>query len=415
MTPPRDPRLSAFFSPILDPTTEPDSGPLEARLDESDHAFQRDVFRSQRAIRFLVVCVSALGAALALPFDGSRSLILLAAGLSYGVLLWALPAFLNDAAPRGARSMRWLPPAVVASDLAAVAAIFGLAAPPGLAHRFLIAATLVVWSAGFYFRWQLAGGAAVVSVVVYAAVAGIPLGAEGAANVVIFGTVAAALTLELARFRLRVAQLRSFCRQVGDGDVGLKLALTGSQAPDEISALGRAIDSMRRRLAEQIGVDALTGCLNRRALESRLRGEWRLAKRRDSMVGVLALDMDHFKEINDIHGHPMGDTVLQQFAGIVRGVARESDVVARLGGDEFIVVLPDTDAEGTTILAERLRERVAEFDFGTYQKPIKLTISVGVALARGSNEITPIEILGEADRALYQSKESGRNRVSLRR
>ena len=114
---------------------------------------------------------------------------------------------------------------------------------------------------------------------------------------------------------------------------------------------------MRQRLIELIGTDPLTECLNRRALETRLARECRQARRRGTPLSVLAVDVDHFKSINDSYGHPFGDYVLQTVADIMKETARDTDAVARLGGDEFILVLPDTGMQGATAFAERLRQQ----------------------------------------------------------
>jgi diguanylate cyclase (GGDEF)-like protein len=168
---------------------------------------------------------------------------------------------------------------------------------------------------------------------------------------------------------------------------------------------------MRNRLGELIGTDPLTGCLNRRALEARLRADWRQAKRRGSHVAILAIDLDHFKEINDTRGHPVGDQVLQQLAGIMKGTARDTDAVSRFGGDEFVLLLPDTGWQGALTFAERLRRRVDDFAFGPPASSLAITVSIGVALARGTDPISPEVLLQEADRALYKAKTGGRNRV----
>ena len=168
---------------------------------------------------------------------------------------------------------------------------------------------------------------------------------------------------------------------------------------------------MRTRLAEQIGTDPLTGCLNRRALETRLRAEWRQAKRRGSTVAVLAIDLDHFKNINDTRGHPFGDVVLQEIVGIMKATARDTDAVARVGGDEFVVVLPDTGWQGALTFAERMRRKVDDFSFASPAGPLGVTISVGVALARGTDPMSPESLLQDADRSLYKAKTAGRNRI----
>jgi diguanylate cyclase (GGDEF)-like protein len=126
---------------------------------------------------------------------------------------------------------------------------------------------------------------------------------------------------------------------------------------------------------------------------------------------VAAIDLDHFKEINDSEGHPAGDVVLQQLAAIMKATARDTDCVARFGGDEFVIVLPDTGWQGALTFAERLRRRVDDFTFGPPGTPMRLTISVGVALGRGSDPITSDMLLKDADTALYKAKTAGRNRV----
>jgi len=172
------------------------------------------------------------------------------------------------------------------------------------------------------------------------------------------------------------------------------------------------VDDMRHRLIELIGTDPLTECLNRRALETRLARECRQARRRGTPLSVLALDVDHFKSINDTYGHPVGDYVLQAVADIMNETARDTDAVARLGGDEFILVLPDTGRQGATAFAERLRCNVSEHVFGDERQALPVTISVGVMVAPEIGDLSPAMMLAEADRSLYRAKSAGRNRIS---
>jgi diguanylate cyclase (GGDEF)-like protein len=223
--------------------------------------------------------------------------------------------------------------------------------------------------------------------------------------------VSAVVIQAYGSFRERMNRLRLFCKLVEDGDITPSFVLGVDKRPDDLTLLANSFESMRSRLAEQIGTDPLTGCLNRRALESRLRAEWRQAKRRNSTVTVLAIDLDHFKNINDTRGHPFGDIVLQELAGIMKATARDTDAVARHGGDEFVIVLPDTGWEGALTFAERLRRQVDDFTFGAETAGIRITISVGVALARGTDPISPEMLLHEADRSLYKAKSGGRNRI----
>jgi diguanylate cyclase (GGDEF)-like protein len=151
--------------------------------------------------------------------------------------------------------------------------------------------------------------------------------------------------------------------------------------------------------------------LNRRAWMSRATIEMAVSVRYRHPVAVLMIDLDHFKQINDTRGHPFGDLVLQELAGIMKATARDTDAVARLGGDEFVVVLPDTGWQGALTFAERMRRKVDDFSFGATTAAMKITISVGVALARGTDPISPEMLLQEADRSLYKAKSAGRNRI----
>ena len=169
---------------------------------------------------------------------------------------------------------------------------------------------------------------------------------------------------------------------------------------------------MRSRLIELVGTDVVTGCLNRRAFESRLQREWRQARRRTSTLALLMVDIDHFKEINDTYGHGAGDAVLAELGEIMRRTARETDTVARLGGDEFVVMLPDTLWQGAMTFAERLRRNVDEHRFSVEDgTKLPITVSVGVALAKGSDPLTHEDLMETADRSLYKAKQGGRNRI----
>jgi diguanylate cyclase (GGDEF)-like protein len=124
----------------------------------------------------------------------------------------------------------------------------------------------------------------------------------------------------------------------------------------------------------------------------------------------LLIDIDHFKKVNDTHGHPAGDAVLRGVAAVARAQARETDLVARYGGEEMAVVLPETDAAGARTIAERLRAAVEGTAHATEHGTLRVTISVGVATWPGGGQ-TAEELLTTADRALYRAKQTGRNRV----
>lgn len=167
-----------------------------------------------------------------------------------------------------------------------------------------------------------------------------------------------------------------------------------------------------RRLRELTLHDPLTGLLNRRALDTELQREWSRLQRDGAPFALLALDLDHFKRVNDRHGHLVGDEVLAQTAQRLRDTVRGSDLVARTGGEEFVVLMPGIDDAGARMAAERLRAAVAGTPFAVSAGPLPLSVSVGVATVcqPGSG---PRDALQRADRALYAAKEGGRDRVVM--
>lgn len=181
-------------------------------------------------------------------------------------------------------------------------------------------------------------------------------------------------------------------------------------------ALQTAMDVMRISLLERENVtDPLTGAFNRRYLDRRLAEEVTRARRYDLSLSVLLIDVDHFKLVNDKHGHQMGDQVLSSLARIAAQELRESDILARYGGEEFLVVASHTPLSGATDLAERLRERIARHDFGLPQEPgqtqaTNLTASVGVT-SIGEGRDSAEKLVQAADENLYRAKREGRNRV----
>jgi two-component system cell cycle response regulator len=167
-----------------------------------------------------------------------------------------------------------------------------------------------------------------------------------------------------------------------------------------------------RRLEALATTDPLTRVLNRRALLDRLTAEVDRARRFNSSLTLLLLDVDHFKMINDTAGHLAGDSVLRQLGALLEEAVRKVDVVARYGGEEFVAILPETSSEGGVTFAERLRERVASqsFDVGI-DKPVHLTVSIGVATFPSPRVATTEDFFARADEALYRAKSGGRNQV----
>jgi diguanylate cyclase (GGDEF)-like protein len=185
---------------------------------------------------------------------------------------------------------------------------------------------------------------------------------------------------------------------------------------------GRRVAELEQRLraAERAArnlslTDPLTGVCNRRRLVEELPLEIERARRTAKPLAVVICDIDHFKRINDGHGHPAGDEVLRAFARLLAGSVRETDWVARYGGEEFVVVLPNADAEGAAGVAGKLRAAVEALAVAADGATIRLTASFGVAACRpGRDDEVPVDALIErADQALYRAKQNGRNRVTV--
>lgn len=158
--------------------------------------------------------------------------------------------------------------------------------------------------------------------------------------------------------------------------------------------------------------DYLTGLRTRGYFEQQLDLELKRAERRQQTFALLMIDVDQFKQLNDTHGHHIGDQVLRDIASILAKDMREVDTVARYGGDEFMLILPETTETGAMQVAERLHRSVEQTGFfaGSPQAPVRLTISIGVAVYDGTTRLKR-ELIKRADAALYSAKNSGRNRV----
>jgi two-component system, cell cycle response regulator len=177
----------------------------------------------------------------------------------------------------------------------------------------------------------------------------------------------------------------------------------------------RYADSLRSNLQAAIElavVDPLTGLNNRRYLEPHLAALLDQAALRGRPVSVMMLDIDHFKQVNDTHGHDAGDQLLRSFSARVKRSVRGADLMCRLGGEEFVVVMPDTNLATAQIVGERIRTAVAgtPFPIDNGAEKIQITVSIGVADSPGAE--IPAALLKRADQALYVSKNGGRNRVT---
>lgn len=178
----------------------------------------------------------------------------------------------------------------------------------------------------------------------------------------------------------------------------------------------RRLEQMVKERTEEIemlsNTDGLTGLWNRRHLEETLKQEFMRASRYGHNLTVMILDLDHFKHVNDTYGHLGGDEVLREAAARVKSSLRHTDFVARYGGEEIVVILTDTPLSSATVVGEKLREAVASSPVSYEGKDIPVTASIGIS-AMHADDTSPQNILERADIGLYQSKEGGRNRVTV--
>lgn len=179
----------------------------------------------------------------------------------------------------------------------------------------------------------------------------------------------------------------------------------------EKAQLKRQVKEAYNRMAEMSTRDDLTGLYNRRYFIEALEQETARAQRYKTDLVLCMIDLDRFKKINDSYGHPAGDVILSEIGEMLSGAIRENDIACRYGGEEFAVILSHTNIEEAFVMSERFRQGVASHRFEYNSTCMQITVSIGIAQYKNSEEISKKQILEIADMALYKAKEKGRNRV----
>lgn len=188
---------------------------------------------------------------------------------------------------------------------------------------------------------------------------------------------------------------------------------------DQVELRARVRAALRTKrlqdmLAQQSFLDGLTGLWNRSYMDRRIESELNVARRYGRPLSIVLSDIDNFKKLNDAYGHLFGDVVLQGVAEGLRAFARRSDIVTRYGGEEFAVLLTDTQLKAAAFVSERLRASFENHHFEAHGEDVVVTASFGVSCTRDlGDELTAENLLGAADRALYASKDAGRNCVHV--
>lgn len=192
------------------------------------------------------------------------------------------------------------------------------------------------------------------------------------------------------------------------------LVIELKQAKETAEKLAGELKAANEKLRGLAYRDGLTGLFNHRYFQDFIEKELTKAIRYERAFSLIMLDIDHFKKINDEYGHPAGDTVLKAISKMIEQTVRKCDVVSRYGGEEFTIVLPETTLKGAVILAERLRKIVEQLVIKVNDDGIRLTVSLGLTVWEPGLAVTKkAEIIDAADRALYKSKNTGRNKVSF--
>ena len=205
----------------------------------------------------------------------------------------------------------------------------------------------------------------------------------------------------------------SLDEKVAGLDVGADDFLTKPVHRDELLAQmrsGARVLELERRLSEMARTDPLTGLPTRRSFYEALVKEWERAKRIELPLSCVMMDIDFFKRVNDVHGHPAGDAVLKAIADVLSQICRRSDTVCRYGGEEFCVLLPETTEHGAALWAERVRKRLASLVVPVGEKQVRITASFGAAQKHDDTQ-TAEQLVDQADQALLCAKQSGRDRL----
>lgn len=195
----------------------------------------------------------------------------------------------------------------------------------------------------------------------------------------------------------------------GEDDELLARVLRSLRAHARLTALASRVGELQRLSV----TDGLTGLHNHRHFQERLREEFRRAQRYDDALSLILLDLDHFKNVNDTHGHAAGDGVLREVAAALSRCVRETDLVARYGGEEFAVLLPRTHLTGALTVAERVSRELRSLRLGLDTAALRVTASLGVSSFPHRSVLSPEQLLLTADEALYRAKSEGRDKVCL--
>jgi diguanylate cyclase (GGDEF)-like protein len=306
----------------------------------------------------------------------------------------------------------------IVADLGFLFAVTSVTSVPAYYSRVLILSFFVVHVSETYFGRAHAMLALIVAALGYVGLVATAItgGAqlvfgESLWSVLAFWATGSALVLHYGEIQRRLTKIVALFERVEEGDFTQTYDTANDRFPDAVTRVGRAYNSVQEQLADMVLNDTLTGCLNRRGFDQALAREVARSSRAGSELSLVAIDVDHFKTVNDTFGHLGGDGVLREFGALLSQSARAGDMVARTGGEEFSILLPDTGHGGALQLAERLCDRIRRHIFVANGKPVAITVSVGVVSTRPNRDESGTNLKLRADEALYLAKNAGRNCV----
>ena len=397
---------------------------LERALGRSPYARRVGALNSAELVVWQSTRRSMIAAAL-----GFAAVLLRAVGFVYGPvkpLLAIVPIYIGVIAlitlgvQRRGRASRLEAAALSLADVVGIFTTVALVTPPDFYSRGLLLTLLALQFArmfpGLTPSLTVVGASAIAyPVVLYTATRhGYPVfWGEHAWTFALFLLVGINGFVLQASVHRRLTKLVDLFSRAQRGDLSRTFIDEPDQEPDGITLLGQSYNHLRSELAAMVLTDTLTSCLNRRGLDRALTDAIRAGQSRRRELSLLAIDVDHFKSINDTAGHLAGDSVLRDLSAILRESSRVGDVVARVGGEEFVMVLPNADLETAAVVAERLMQRVRDHTFRAGRLRRRVTVSIGIACERISDAHIGGSLRARADEALYVAKNLGRNRAVM--
>lgn len=306
----------------------------------------------------------------------------------------------------------------IAADIVTLFVGVALITPPEYYGRALLISIFTVQITQIFFGWTATIANLVLITVGYtvlvamAADAGSRISpAEELWTLALYGIGVLLYVALSGRVVHRTRSLVQIFSRAQEGDFTARYDEQVDQIPDPVTVIGRAYNGMRAHLEMIVLTDALSGCYNRRGLNQLSEREVSRAIRGKKQIAVLAIDLDHFKLINDDFGHLTGDEVIREVGALLRETARDVDVVARIGGEEFAILAPDSQEEGAMILADRVMQAFRTHRFRSLPPERRITVSVGLSAAPAHDDLIAKTLLARADEALYVAKRTGRDRA----